>query len=94
MRSGQLTGAATRAESYGVRVAEIDLSRLPTGELGWSELVDFVRSSDDRIERYFLEVKSEADLNTKADRAKVAKFILGAPTATPTVRAVASAAMP
>lgn len=59
-------------------MAEVELSRLPTGELGWSKLIDFVVESDDRIERYFLEVKSEIDLNNRSDRAKVAKFILGA----------------
>lgn len=57
---------------------DVDLSRLPTGELGWLELIGSVIESDDRVERYFLEVKSEIDVNVKAGRAKVAKFILGA----------------
>jgi len=48
------------------------------GEMGWAALVAYAAASDDRIERYFLEVKSDVDLNTKAGRAKVAKFILGA----------------
>jgi hypothetical protein len=56
----------------------VDLSRLPTGEMGWAAVVSYAASTDDRIERYFLEVKSNVDLNTKSGRAKVAKFILGA----------------
>lgn len=52
--------------------------QVPTGEIGWSRLIDYVLESDDRVERYFLEVKSEADLNSKRDQAKVAKYILGA----------------
>lgn len=56
----------------------IDLSRLPTGELGWLALITYVLGTDDRAERYFLEVKSQVDLSTKKDQAKVAKFILGA----------------
>jgi hypothetical protein len=59
-------------------VDDVDLSRLPLGEMGWAALVAYAAASDDRIERYFLEVKSDVDLNTKAGRAKVAKFILGA----------------
>lgn len=59
-------------------VSEVDLSRLPTGEIGWAALVTYASSSDDRIERYFLEVKSDIDLNTRSGRAKVAKFVLGA----------------
>lgn len=46
--------------------------------MGWSRLIEYVLESDDRVERYFLEVKSEADLNSKRDQAKVAKYILGA----------------
>lgn len=58
---------------------DVDLTRvLPTGELGWATLLEYVRETDDRIERYFLEVKSDVDLSTKRGRAKVAKFILGA----------------
>ncbi|MCR1785317.1 hypothetical protein KVF89_22445 [Nocardioides carbamazepini] len=59
-------------------MSDFDLSRLPKGELGRLALLDYVRSSDDRVERYFLEVKSDVDLTTKEGRAKVAKFILGA----------------
>lgn len=59
-------------------MTDVDLSRLPTGEIGWSALIDYVLAADDRVERYFLEVKSEIDLNSKRDQAKVAKYILGA----------------
>ncbi|QKJ18940.1 hypothetical protein [Microbacterium hominis] len=59
-------------------MTEIDLSRLPTGARGWSALVEWAAASDDRQERYFLELKSDADLNGKRDRHKVAKFVLGA----------------
>jgi hypothetical protein len=56
----------------------MDLSRLPTGARGWAALVAWAAASDDRLERYFLELKSEIDLTTKHGRHKVAKFILGA----------------
>ena len=59
-------------------VTDVDLSRLPTGQLSWGSLVEYTASSDDRVERYFLEVKSSVDLNTSSGRAKVAKLILGA----------------
>jgi hypothetical protein len=58
----------------GANVTEVDLSKLPTGELGWSGLVTYVLATDDRAERYFLEVKSAVDLNSKKDQAKVAKY--------------------
>ncbi|MBV1855782.1 hypothetical protein [Catellatospora tritici] len=60
------------------QTGRVDLTRLPTGEMGWAALIGWLIESDDRVERYFLEVKSAVDLNIKADRAKVAKFILGA----------------
>lgn len=56
----------------------VDLSRLPTGELGWLALISYLLETDDRAERYFLEAKSEVNLSSKKDQAKVAKFILGA----------------
>lgn len=59
-------------------VTDVDLSRLPTGELSWRALITYLLESDDRAERYFLEVKSTVDLSAKKDQAKVAKFILGA----------------
>ncbi|MGF0118832.1 hypothetical protein ACQFYA_21265 [Promicromonospora sp. Marseille-Q5078] len=59
-------------------MTDIDLSHLPTGARGWAALVAWVTTSDDRLERYFLELKSDVDLTTKRGRHKVAKFILGA----------------
>lgn len=59
-------------------VTEIDLTRLPTGARGWAALVAWAAASDDCLERYFLELKSDVDLNTKDGQHKVAKFILGA----------------
>lgn len=63
---------------------EVDLSKLPSGQLSWAELVRHAVASDDRVERYFLEVKSNVDLNSNTGRAKVAKFILGAANRDPT----------
>lgn len=57
---------------------DIDLSRLPTGVRMWTALVEWAAASDDRQERYFLELKSDVDLRAKEGRHKVAKFILGA----------------
>lgn len=59
-------------------MTDIDLSRLPTGARGWAGLVAWAAASDDRLERYFLELKSDVDLTTKHGRHKAAKFILGA----------------
>ncbi|MFW3172575.1 hypothetical protein [Geodermatophilus sp. CPCC 206100] len=58
--------------------SEIDLARVPRGELAARALVDAVAAVDDRVERHFLEVKSAIDLKSKDGIAKVAKFILGA----------------
>ncbi|MBE7195259.1 MAG: hypothetical protein INR66_22625 [Gordonia polyisoprenivorans] len=57
-----------------------DFARLPTGTHQWRELIEHVRSAyaDDRLETNYLELKSGVDLNTKAGRHKVAKFVLGA----------------
>ena len=59
-------------------MTNFDLSRLPTGAMGWDALLEWVLASDDRQERYFLELKSDVDLNSRHGRHKVAKFILGA----------------
>jgi hypothetical protein len=56
----------------------MDLTKLPTGSNGWRDLVDWIATHDDRIERHYLEVKSDVDPNTKSGRAKIANFILGA----------------
>lgn len=55
-----------------------DLERMPTGERGWAAFLAWATATDDRAERHFLEFKSTIDLNTKADRTKVVRFILGA----------------
>ncbi|MCA0252988.1 MAG: hypothetical protein LCH76_12020 [Actinobacteria bacterium] len=58
---------------------KIETTRAPRGELTASALVDaIVASPDDRIERHYLEVKSTLDLTDPGDRAKLAKFVLGA----------------
>lgn len=62
----------------GVNMTEPDLTRLPKGQLEWAEFVRALSDADDRVERYFLELKSEVDLTTEDGRAKVAKFVLGA----------------
>jgi hypothetical protein len=56
----------------------VDFSTLPTGQQGWHQLVTALSKTDDRVERHFLELKSDIDLNATAGRVKVAKFILGA----------------
>lgn len=57
---------------------DVEWSKLPTGSMGWRSLIEWAVETDDRLERYFLELKSDLDLNIKRDRHKVAKFILGA----------------
>ena len=56
----------------------MDLTKLPSGNRSWKALIEWAASSDDRNERYFVEFKSDVDLNSKHGRHKVAKFILGA----------------
>ncbi|WP_367127866.1 hypothetical protein [Saccharothrix sp. HUAS TT1] len=41
-------------------------------------LIDALSRTDDRVERHFLELKSDVDLTGTAGRTKVVKFILGA----------------
>ncbi|WP_139263562.1 hypothetical protein [Geodermatophilus africanus] len=66
---------------------EIDLSRVPRGELAARALVEAVAQADDRVERHCLEVKSSIDLKSKDGISKVAKFILGAANRMPDVAA-------
>lgn len=66
---------------------EIDLTRVPRGELAARVLVEALAQTDDRAERHFLEIKSAIDLKTKEGTAKVAKFILGAANRMPDVAA-------
>lgn len=62
----------------GTPTPKIDTNRAPRGEIAARALVDAVVASDDRVERHYLEAKSDLDLRTKRDQAKLAKFILGA----------------
>lgn len=56
----------------------VETGKLPTGKRARAEFVAALEASDDRVENHYLEVKSGFDLNSKADRRKVVKFILGA----------------
>lgn len=57
---------------------DIDFRALPANPKEWRALADQLAEQGDAQERHYLEVKSDVDLNTKAGRAKVAKFLLGA----------------
>jgi|GEM_PF-1327151 len=56
----------------------IDITRAPRGEIAAAELVAAVARIGDLAERHYLELKGPSDLNSKANKQKVAKFILGA----------------
>lgn len=56
----------------------VDSSKLPTGNRARAAFIAALEASDDRVERHYLELKSGFDLNNKADRRKVVKFVLGA----------------
>ncbi|GEK85190.1 hypothetical protein [Microbacterium aerolatum] len=56
----------------------VDTSKLPTGNRARAAFLAALEASDDRVERHYLELKSGFDLNDKADRRKVVKFVLGA----------------
>ncbi|MCK1804215.1 hypothetical protein NLM24_47750 [Nocardia zapadnayensis] len=60
------------------QAAAIDLTRAPRGELAAAQLVTAVADTGDLAERHYLELKGPPDLATKVNKAKVAKFILGA----------------
>lgn len=60
------------------QAAAIDLTRAPRGELAAAQLVTAVADAGDLAERHYLELKGPPDLATKVNKAKVAKFILGA----------------
>ncbi|WP_419703233.1 hypothetical protein [Promicromonospora sp. NFX87] len=59
-------------------VPTVDTSHTPRGERAARALVDAVAAGDDRLENYSLEIKGTLDLTGARDRAKLAKFILGA----------------
>src|ERR1700741_2517387 len=77
-RSGRrlFRGGLDRVKGCGV--GEPDFSALPSGQREWRTLIDALSRTDDRVERHFLEMKSDVDLNETSGRAKVAKFVLGA----------------
>lgn len=68
---------------------EIDVSRAPRGEIAAAQLVAAVAGGDDRVERHYLELKSDLDLTKKTDVAKIAKYILGSANRMPDVAATA-----
>ncbi|MGC4991342.1 ATP-binding protein [Nocardia salmonicida] len=55
----------------------IDFTRLPQGQMEWSELVEHLRDTGDDYETDYLEVKSDVDPTIKPGRAKITKYILG-----------------
>lgn len=69
--------------------SSLDLSRAPLGQLAAARLVEAVAAGDDRLERHFLEVKSDLDLVKKNDVAKIAKYILGSANRLPEIAAAA-----
>lgn len=56
----------------------LDITRAPRGELAAAQLVEAVAQIGDLAERHYLELKGPSDLDSKANKQKVAKFILGA----------------
>jgi len=56
----------------------VETGKLPVGKRARAAFVAALEASDDRAERHYLELKSGFDLNRRADRRKVVKFILGA----------------
>lgn len=67
----------------------IDVSRAPRGEIVAAQLVTAVTAADDRVERHYLELKSNLDLTKKTDIAKIAKYILASANRMPDVAATA-----
>lgn len=57
---------------------------VPLGERAWQSVLDHVVAVGDAAETTYLEVKSTLDVASKAGRAKVAKFLLGAANRLPT----------
>ncbi|AWY95808.1 Hypothetical protein CB129slpB_1108 [Propionibacterium freudenreichii] len=58
--------------------AALDLTRAPRGELAAARLIATAAASGDLAERHYLELKGPPDLSSKVNKAKIAKFILGA----------------
>lgn len=57
---------------------ELDLTRAPRGELAAAQLVAAAADRGDLAEHHYLELKGPPDLASKVNKAKLAKFILGA----------------
>lgn len=57
---------------------ELDLTRAPRGELAAAQLVVGAAARGDFAEHHYLELKGPSDLASKVNKAKLAKFILGA----------------
>lgn len=57
---------------------ELDLARAPRGEIAAARLVAAAAARGDLVEHHYLELKGPPDLASKANKAKLAKFILGA----------------
>ena len=68
---------------------ELDTSQAPKGILTAQKLIEAVAKLSDLAERHYLELKSTLDLSAKADREKIAKFILGAANRMPEMAATA-----
>lgn len=67
----------------------IELAHAPLGELAASQLVAEVAKLGDLAERHYLEIKGPLDLSGRKDKAKIAKFILGAANRLPEVASTA-----
>lgn len=57
---------------------DLDTSRAPRGTIAATNLVKAAATIGDLSERHYLELKGPGDLSSKRDKAKIAKFILGA----------------
>lgn len=68
---------------------ELDTSRAPRGTIAAEKLVTAAAAIGDLAERHYLELKGPRSLSSKTDKAKIAKFILGAANRMPERAAVA-----
>lgn len=68
---------------------DLDLNTPPLGQLAAQRLVHAVAKHDDRIERFYLELKGPLDMGSKVTGAVIAKFILGAANRQPDIAAKA-----
>lgn len=68
---------------------DLNIHTPPLGELAAQRLVHAVAKHDDRIERFYLELKGPLDMGSKVTGAVIAKFILGAANRQPEIAAKA-----